>query len=434
MAKARTKLGFISSYCMAVGGMIGGGIFSILGIAMVNAGHTVPWAFLIAGLIALISGHSYVKLTGIIQTSGGSYNYIDDIFGKRKLAGTMGWYLILGYIFTNSLYAYTFAAYTRDLFQLPEIYQPILSSAIILFFMGLNLIGIKESAITENILVIGKLLILLTIAITGFFVMKETKVVSCFLESKSIKVFTDPITTAALIFVAYEGFQLLNYDYHEIKSPRKNLPRAIYASIITVIITYVMVAFIVDSVCPTAMVLKFKETILAEVAEPILGKWGFYLVAVAAAFSTSSAINATLFGTARLSYDISKERELPSIMAWGPDKHNPVGSIIVISILSLVFTLVSSLEIIASFASTCFLMIFGVVNFLHFLVSKSWWNKTISLIASIFSIVSVSFLLYTIYRSSLFEFIAVIIIYGGILLFRILSINFKFGRGIERNK
>ena len=104
------KLGFQATWAMAVGGMVGGGIFSTLGVVIAIAGQWAWLSFLVAGLVALASGYSYSKLADHYGEGGGAFTFLRKIH-QDGFAGSLSWVLILGYILTNSVYAYTFGTY-----------------------------------------------------------------------------------------------------------------------------------------------------------------------------------------------------------------------------------------------------------------------------------------------------------------------------------
>jgi amino acid transporter len=111
------KLTWNGTYCMAVGGMVGGGIFSVLGIVVASAG---PWAwaaFLLAGVIALLASLNYVALTTRWHQGAGSYGYLRRLHHER-LAGMLAWVLVAGYVLTVSVYAFTFGHYLSTVLDL----------------------------------------------------------------------------------------------------------------------------------------------------------------------------------------------------------------------------------------------------------------------------------------------------------------------------
>ncbi len=347
---------------MGVGGMVGGGIFSVLGLSVGLAGHAAPIAFLIGGIIAILTGYSYSKLGLTFRSDGGSFTYMEKSVKNKNLAAIGGWLLLVGYIGTLALYSYTFGVYgtamTGNNNYTVEL-QHFLSSFIILLFLGINLYGIKTASHTEVIIVVAKLIILLLFSVMGLFFVKESYVLPVFNKGAS-----NLFVGAALIFVAYEGFELIPNSVNEMKSPEKNLPRSIMVSIIITIAIYLLVSFVAVGNLTPDKIAKYKEYALAEAAKPFLGKAGFILIGIGAVLSTASAINATLFGTARLGMVMAQEETLPKIFSFKERTKNiPWVSLTIISLLTLILVNTADLTLISSFASLTFLLIFIFINF-----------------------------------------------------------------------
>ena len=115
-ASDQRVLGLPELIAIGVGGMIGGGIFSVLGITVEIAGHAAPLAFAVGSLVALAAGYSYVKLALGFHSDGASFTYLEHAFPKHpNIAGIAGWTIIVGYVGTLALYAYTFGAYGAHL-------------------------------------------------------------------------------------------------------------------------------------------------------------------------------------------------------------------------------------------------------------------------------------------------------------------------------
>ncbi len=121
------------------------------------------------------------------------------------------------------------------------------------------------------------------------------------------------IAGGMIIFLAYEGFELIANTAQDVRDAPKTLPRAFYSSVGFVMVLYVLVAVVTVGTLPVDRIVEAKDYALAEAARPSLGQTGFSLIAIAAMLSTASAINATVYGAARLSYIIAKDGELPSI-------------------------------------------------------------------------------------------------------------------------
>src|SRR3712207_298629 len=116
---------------------------------------------------------------------------------------------------------------------------------------------------------------------------------------------------AGILFIGYEGFGLITNAAGEMTNPRRELPRAIYLAVGIVILIYVLVAIVVIGNLSISALKAAEDSALAEAARPFLGQFGFTLIAIAALLSTSSAVNATLFGAANVSYQVAKDGELP---------------------------------------------------------------------------------------------------------------------------
>lgn len=358
------QLSLFDACAMAIGGMVGGGIFAVLGVAVDQAGNAAFVSFGLAGLLALVTGLSYSRLTLDFDEPGGSFSYIEEIIGARA-SGTISWFLLLGYVFTISLYAHTFGAYAGRLMGVPAGWNPYVGSAIILLLAGVNLLGVRESGVIEDLLVYGKVAILLVVAGTGFFTVRSAEALPVFETGMG-----GVLGAAALIFVAYEGFQLLTYDYDDIANRHTTLPRATWISIPVVILIYMLIAVVTTGGLDASVIRQHKETVLAYAAQPVLGRAGFVAVLVAAVLSTASAINATLFASARLARRVAQDDQLPRFMTRWERGGVPVAFIVLSSLTALVVQFFGNLGQITTFSSLVFLLVFAVVN------AAALWHRT----------------------------------------------------------
>jgi len=177
-------------------------------------------------------------------------------------------------------------------------------------------------------------------------------------ESKSI------LFGAGVLFIGYEGFGLITNAAADMRNPSTMLPRALYTSVILVIILYLAVALTVSGSLSDYEIERARDYALAEAAKPSLGEFGFRLLAIAAVFSTASAINATLFGSANVCYMIARDGELPAGLSRTEWK-DATGGLILTAALVLVVTLLFDLSGIAMMGSAAFLLIYAAVNAGH---------------------------------------------------------------------
>jgi amino acid transporter len=210
------------------------------------------------------------------------------------------------------------------------------------------------------------------------------------------------VTAGMIIFVAYEGFELIANSAEDIKEPNKNLPRAFYASVIIVIALYVLISIITVGNVPEDALMKAKDYALAIAAKPSLGQTGFVLVASAALLSTFSAINATIYGNARLGYIVAKDGKLPrSLMDEDKKSGVPFRGVLYTTALSLVLANSIDLTEIAIIGSAGFLLIFTLVNVSAYRLREAIGaNKFILLISSTLAFLALCTLILHTYSSN----------------------------------
>jgi amino acid transporter len=361
MTQTESKLSFNATWSMAVGGMVGGGIFSTLGVVVGIAGAWAWLSFAAAGLIALAAGYSYVKLAAIYGKGGGAFTFLREI-NAEGFAGSLSWVLIVGYVLTNAVYAFTFGQYLGHVVGLGSWFPRVAGIAIVALFVGLNLRGVGEAGGVEVFLVWFKLVVLVGLAGWGL-TRWDPQMLSRGVPDAGIG---EALFGAASVFMAYEGFQLLTYDYKDINAPKKTLPRAVLSAIVVVIVVYVIVALGTAMLIGADQVVRHKEVALSIAGWQALGTVGVVVVTIAAAFSTGSAINATLFATARLVYRVAEDRELPAALDHKNTKGIPDRAVIGLGTAAAVLAAVGTLTTLVEAASLAFLFTFAVVGGLAF--------------------------------------------------------------------
>lgn len=382
--------------------MVGGGIFAVLGLAVSLAKGGTPTAFLFAGILALITSYSYVKLSRCYPDRGGTVKFINQGFGKSVFSGAMNNLLWISYIIMLSLYASAFGSYAPNLFEITQhktIDFHIYASAIIVLATAINYYSISVVGKIESYAVVIKLVILIGfIAIGAYGLIGNPNVGQLAIEhwETPIKLFAGGM----VIFVAYEGFELIANAAPDIKNPDKNISRAYYYSIIFVILLYIVIALVTVGSLPFQKIAAAQDYVLAEAAKPMLGKVGFTIITIAALISTFSAINASLYGGSRVNYEIAEDDELPHhylAQFW----NQPIG-LMITAVATLVLVNVLKLESISTAGSVGFLLIFGIVNFVGFKLSKEIGsNKLIPLAGFVLCIIALIILINQQYESNL---------------------------------
>ncbi len=372
MSKSRKgTLGYWEVTAIGVGGMVGGGIFAVLGLSVELTGGGAPLAFLIAGIVALVTSYSYARLSVTYPSQGGTVSFLDRAFGPGLLTGTANILLWISYMVMLSVYSYAFGSYGASFFSQASqpFWKHILITGSIVGITGLNLLNAKLIGEAEDWIVLVKLLILSLFIGVGFWGIDGTKLAPSTWSSP-----LHLIAGGMIIFLAYEGFELIANTAQDVRDAPKTLPRALYSSVGFVIILYVLVAIVTVGSLPVDKIVNAKDYALAEAARPSLGQTGFILIAIAAMLSTASAMNATIYGAARLSYVIAKDGELPGTLetkTWG----RPIEGLLITSGVTLLIANLADISSMSMMGSAGFLLIFAAVNCANVVLADDTQSK-----------------------------------------------------------
>lgn len=355
--KRDNKLGYWQVAAIGVGGMVGGGIFAVLGLAVQLARGGTPIAFLCAGGIALVTAHSYANLSAAYRDEGGTVTFLNRTFGTGIGTGALNLLLWLSYIVMLSLYARAFGSYGASLIPgAGPLTRHLLTSIVVLAITGLNTLGSRAIGEAEEWIVLVKLAILLGFVSVGVFGIQPGRMAPDTWSSG-----VELLAGGMIIFLAYEGFELIANAAPDVRDPARTLPRAYYTSVAFVAALYVLVAAVTVGNLTLDRIAAARDYALAEAAKPFLGQAGFTLIAIAALLSTASAINASLYGAARLSYIIARDGELPAGLErkiWS----KPLEGLLITAGATLVLANSLDLSGISTLGSAGFLIVFAGVN------------------------------------------------------------------------
>lgn len=370
-------MGLCAATSIGVGAMIGAGIFSILGTAVKISGNAVYLSFIIAGIAALLNAYSYAKLAVRYQSAGGIVEFLLKGFGDGVLSGGFNLLLWVSYIFVLALYSKGFSSYAVTFLppDSPHVWEKVFATAIILIFTAINFMGAKTVGKSEIFIVSIKFGMLLLFAAAGIVYINTGNLsTSAWPTSKSI------LFGAGMVFLTYQGFELITNAAEDVSYPEITLPRALYLSVIIVIFIYVSVSFAVIGNLSIPEIEASKDYVLAAAAKPFLGVTGFKVMALAALISTSSAINAALYGGANISYMLAKEGRLPIFIERKVWKRGTEGLFITSGLVILISNSLT-LEGIGMLVNTSILIIYIAVNASHLRLlketgAKSWIIQT----------------------------------------------------------
>ena len=360
------QIGMLAAVSIGIGGMVGAGIFSILGVVAQAAGNAMWLAFAVGGIVALLSTYSYAKLGAVFPSAGGAVHFLVKSYGDGVLAGGLNLFMWAGYIISLALYATAFGSYAATFVTAAP--SPVLVKSLavvsVVLLTVVNAFGAKLMGRSETLIVAVKVAILVLFSAVGLWFVKPGNLSpALWPETKSI------LFAAGVLFIGYEGFGLVTNAARDMRDPRRMLPQALYTSVILVIAIYLAVSLTVSGNLSNEQIERARDYALAEAAKPFLGELGFRLIAIAALFSTASAINATLFGSANVCYMIARDGELPIGLARTEWKQ-ATGGLLLTAALVVLTTLAFDLSGIAMMGSAAFLLIYAAVNAGHLRVLK----------------------------------------------------------------
>jgi len=317
-------LGLLDATMVGMGAMIGAGIFALTGLAAETAGPAAIHVFALNGIVTSFTALSYAELASAIPKSGGGYAFVNEVFNDF-VSFLMGWMLWFAYMIAGALYALAFAPnfanFVRIYVSIPEAssvaalgvkWQVVYALIAVLLFVVLNALSTEASGGAETIVTLIKIVVLVIFAAFGLTAARTAEFDPLFTEGV-----TKILPAMGLTFIAFEGYDLITTVTEEVKNPRKNIPRAIFISMIATIIIYLVVVYVAIGNLGAAALGAAGETGIEEAAhqfmpEPIpVLKNGAAVIAFGAVFSTISALNAVILASSRIVFAMGRNRQMP---------------------------------------------------------------------------------------------------------------------------
>ena len=385
---SRRNIGLIGATLIGVGAIVGGGILALAGTAFANAGPAAIVAFALNGVIAFATARSFAGMARAFPQSGGSYTFAKMVLSVR-FAFAVGWVVWFASIVAAVLYALGFAVYAvlaiREVYAVLGYDVPgwITHRAAIVVLAGLattfytvNLL--RKAGGGGNIETIGKVIIFLLFILFGAWAMlsapSETSMPQTFFYGGA------PGLVAAMgfSFIALQGFDLIAAVGGEVKEPQRNIPRAMYFSLVIALVIYMPLLFVVmttgvtDGETIVSMSEAEPDAVIAVAARNIVGEFGFWMIAVAALLAMLSALSANLFAASRIAASMANDRMLPWSVAKKSEKRGiPVGGVLASGGLVLAVLLVlEEVAVAGAAASLIFLLTFALVHYIAFLARR----------------------------------------------------------------
>jgi basic amino acid/polyamine antiporter, APA family len=370
------EMRLLDATMIGVGAMIGAGIFVLTGIAAGVAGPALIVTFLLNGLVALLTAMSYAELGSCFHDAGGGYLWVKEGLPKWNgfLSGWMSWF---AHAVACSLYALGFGAYfDRVLVELglalPHVGfispQKLIAVAVAILFGLINYRGASETGKVGNFVTLTKILILAVFVAFGLNLMLRRPDWHAAFVPFMPHGWGGVVKAMGLTFIAFQGFEVIAQCSEEVQNPRKNIPRAVFLSLLIVVPIYLLVAVAslgsvtAPGTTPWDYLAAQKETALVEIASHFFEGGGIMLL-IGGLISTMSALNATVYSSSRVAFAMGRDRNFPTAFsAVSRTRFTPHVAIMFSVAIVVIMSCSLEIEDVASAADVMFLLLFLQVN------------------------------------------------------------------------
>jgi APA family basic amino acid/polyamine antiporter len=371
----KRTIGTFQLTMFGVGATIGTGIFFVMSLAVPEAGPAVVISFLIAGLAAGLAALNYAEMASAVPVSGSTYSYAYATLGEVVAMGVAAC-LLLEYGVSTAAVAVGWSGYLNqalhNLFgvEVPHALAAApwdadpgiinLPAVVLVMLCALLLIrGAKESARINAVMVLVKLAVLALFVVVGFTAFSADQFAD-FAPFGAAGVGA----AASTIFFSFIGLDAVSTAGDEVKDPQRSMPRALLASLIIVVVFYLLVAVAAIGSQPWQRFENQQEAGLSQILENITGApWVGTILALGAVVSIFSVTLVIMYGQTRILYAMSKDGMVPRVFSRvNPRTQTPVHNTVIVAIVVSILAAFVPLDYLADLVSIGTLTAFIVVS------------------------------------------------------------------------
>ncbi len=345
------ELSLFDCVMLGVGSALGPEIFLLLGLAGALAGTQAVISIAIAFVIAMLVGLCYAELATAIPTSGEDYVFARSAF-KGMLPFIVGWIVWFGNIVYVSFNAIAVAYFLKVFIPVPV---GLTAVSFIVFAGALLYLGMRTMKCVQNVLV-TTLILLLAVLVYFSFSFADWSYLSGFLGGGDWKA---TFSTAAMLFIAFIGFEDIVSVSAEVKEPRKTIPLAIILSLVILAVIYIAVSLIVFAVLPLSAVAA-SENVVLDVAEIAMGDVGKLIFSIAGLLAIATSINAAMTAGTMNAFALGRDGYLPKKLAVIGPHHSAAGAIVLTAALAILFAATESVSFVVYLTDFAYFMAIAI--------------------------------------------------------------------------
>ena len=324
----KRDLGPISGYATIIGILVGAGIFRVTGEAGAVAGSAVPLAYLLFAPIVLSTAIAYSVFmsTPLGMRPGGAYLHISRTFGNYYLGFITMWMKLVAFVGAISFMSTSFGEYMTFFF--PNHDPRMWGTIVLLFFYGVNIIGIRYYGQFQTAMLIVLIISILILVIPGIPAIDYS-----YYDPILPKGYNGLLAAMPMLFFSYAGFETLAQVAGETKDPTRTLPMIFIKGVLASVFIFFTMSFVAFGVLP-ADVLASSNSAMADVAAQYLPPWGSSIVAIGAMSAFLTSINGSILVPSRMLFVFSEDRLMPrSLASVHPQWRTPYISLIISAII-----------------------------------------------------------------------------------------------------
>jgi len=350
----KREVGLFGATALGIGAIIGSGIFIVTGIVAGVAGPAMVVSVVIAGAIALFSALSVAELAAFLPAEGGTYAYARALVSP--FAGFIaGWIWIFSNVFVGAAVSLGFAHYLAVLF--PPVPVRGIAAILCIVFVLVNIAGMKESALFNDLLVVLKVLILLFFAAFGLLFFRGEQFTPAAPAGAS-----GVLSGAALIFFAYTGFARVTILAEEIREPERTIPRAICWALGISTVLYLLVSVVAVGLAG-APALAGSGSPLADAIRVTGSPGAVLVVSLGAMIATASVLLTTILGISRIVFAMARNSDLSAVMSRvSPRSGTPHYAIAITGAFMIAAVLLADLTLVVAVGTFAMLIFYFIAN------------------------------------------------------------------------
>ncbi len=358
----RRELGVVGAVFMGLGSIVGTGVFVSIGIAAGIAGPSVVLAVALAAFVATANGLSSAQLAAAHPVSGGTYEYGYEYLNPT-LGFTAGWMFLLAKSASAATAALGFSGYLLDMIGVdPDWLVPVALVAVIAL-TAIVLAGIRSSNAVNIIVVSITLLALGAFVVFGLPELEGGRFDGFFGGDGGAPGFVEAI---ALMFVAYTGYGRIATLGEEVREPRRTIPKAIVATLVTTMVLYTAVAFVAVGVAGSASLAALTEELAApleELAKGFSGDGLAGLVAVGAITAMLGVLLNLILGLSRVLLAMGRRGDTPAATARiNPAGTTPVVAVPIMGLVIAALVMIGDVRTTWTFSAFTVLIYYSITN------------------------------------------------------------------------